>query len=262
MSIAIGAYQVGGIDIGAFERQGIDPNLTVSVSDDLNNWLDSRVLNYFYGISVSDSFSLTDSVTNSAVNSISLSDSFTLTDSIQVNYAIYAGLISLSFADSMTMKDGFIVQTLPEIIDVSIDDLSAYLQDSVVISFNVFFNDNPRTVGDSLNNWADSVQIQPQIQILIFDTLTMSDSLAQFGAIFVSVGDALEMTDGFDVYRVILPIIGDSLDFWQDYVDLFTSGNLAISVGDSLNFWADGGTTPYRGTAFTSYIRRYLNDVV
>lgn len=242
ISITANNGYVGGTGKDYISELFFFPSPDPVIGDSLANWADSVLVNYFRDIRVSDSLA-------------------NWLDSVSVNLGIGAAR-TVSVSDSFTAwKDGILVYRAPDRLDIRIDDLGAYLTDSVIIGFIVYFNNNPIIIGDNLNNWLDSISQLAILPGIIGDTLNLSDSLGMFSEGFIGLEDEISWRDRVFIQFPTLPIGADDLNYWNDSISMGEFGNEEITVGDDLNNWADG-TNEYRATAFSSYIRRYLNDVI
>lgn len=248
----------------------LGPNIPEPVSDSLNNWADStgnlitlvrfiedslnnfldvitRELGYF--ILKTDSFSFSDAVARySPLGNLFI----TITD----NFIVNTGKIKYNW------KDGLSVSARPDYtIFFALDDLSNFLRDEIVVSFVIFFNSSSIMVNDTLSSWNDSINQRAVLPGIIGDALQFSDTLGLHLDGYAGVEDSLGMQDRIFIQVPTLPIGSDDLNNWNDSISMGEFGNEEIMVGDNLNYWADG-TNEYKATAFSSYIRRYLNDTI
>lgn len=139
------------------------------------------------------------------------------------------------------------------------DTLYYNLFDEIIVNLHVPLT-KPSSA-DTLSNWVDSVAfvVIPNFAPLA-DSLFIYDYLAMLLNYLLSVADGLSFSDSASYFSGVIPVASDTLDL-NDSVAVALSSLLSTSVADSFTL-TDTTVSPLLSTTFTSYIRRYLNDIV
>jgi hypothetical protein len=238
----------------AFRRGYLIPNpfLTVSKSDDLNNWGENQVLGW--GIRTADNAN-------------------NLADALAYVYNINVVALTRAVADNILnttgpanrrsgLRDGIGFTYDNSTLYLSINDLGLFNEDDVQLTLSIFFNDaGPREAFDDLRNWADSVSIDLKAAFNgVGDSLSLNDQANLLLTHLLSKSDTLSLTDAIALGLFSAIAVADTLSMSDSVsAQLGIPGNR--TAADNLNKWVDTVATLLSGTNAT-YLRRYLNDVI
>lgn len=200
--------------------------LTETVSDTIS--LSDSISSLLVGVieeSASDTLSFSDNVLFElfGVNEVVESDSIVLGDSIalSINHA-------LQFSDTLSLSDSIAI--LGALVSVLSDALT--LSDSLVFDGEISFEFSDRII------LADLMLIAAPATAVPGDTISLSDSARIVLSIEIIVSDSISLDDSVSVQRtaVLSIVVSD-----------------ALSLSDSVQFFGS--------TSTTNYLRPYLNDV-
>jgi hypothetical protein len=195
-------------------------------------------------------------------------DSISLSDGIQVALGV-----ELSFGDSISVSDALAGTPAVDVAVTTSDQIS--LTDSAAT-----FLDSSLSFGEQLN-LVDDIQVLLSLFVQTGESLSLVDHLGDpFNGVEFEVGDAVYIVDGLLSFLSYLMQMGDSLSL-TDSIALGTDLNMTVedaialtdailtqvinivplsrSVGDQISL--TDAVTISVSTSFSSYIRRYLNDV-
>jgi hypothetical protein len=232
----------------------------------------------------SDTFFFSDSVLLS-LGLPDFTDTFTFSDSFQV----FPG-VPLVLADSFTFSDAITDTTFGD-LSVNILDSTNFLplSDALIISFNGIINISNTASGFNKDNLslADTLNLRMAMLFPVFtDAISFSDAISVHlvipAAVSESLSDSLSLNDAQAYFLQYAPLITDELSLSDSVnVQLYPQGE-SISVGDgflfsdALNmvaieneiiasiqdtFMFEDSVAIQSVEDFTTYIRRYLNDV-
>lgn len=142
---------------------------------------------------------------------------------------------------------------------ISVSDLFT-LSDEISLTLNAFLIS--RSITDSLNNWADVITLAYQSGRNLDDYLAFHDAIKLFLTQSKGISDTFTLSDAVALSLLISQgSLGDDLNLAADVVELNMYGALSVNLTDSLNNWSDVISCDSE-QSMTSYIRRYLNDVL
>lgn len=192
-----------------------------------------------------------------------IEDSFSLSDEAIAGFYIWEFIIERSVADSLyfSWKDGFAVQMPPESLEVAVDDLDATSFDFIETS--LLENIIPladQAYDSNFYDIFDFVEVRLITSVWIEGQMVQTDSLAMRLGYLPSLDDALEMSDEVPAVASYLLALADALDEPTDSATIDSYQDLTLDIGD--DFALSDYPYPSLNTRLTSYLRRYLNDVV
>lgn len=179
--------------------------LTLSVSDSVNNWLDE-----FRGSKRSRW--LDAEAHNLAVGetplTLSLSDSFTLTDNLALGYGLLLTDDAANWNDSLQLGYGLLLT-----------DNAANWNDALQLGYGLLLADSDTTWGDAFNKFLTTNALE----------LTLSDNMNLLTDGTPSVGVDYEL------------VVTDDLNNWADAVTKTLGGGsgITLNLADNLNNWND-----------------------
>jgi hypothetical protein len=234
-TIDLGALQTGNVDLGALQSAGSGA-LTLSISD---------------------SFSFSDPAISTILTpvllTLSINDTLIFSDSI--NEILLPIVLTQTFSDTFTFFDSVIEQVEFPSLDLIVSDsfqffdlLTTSKVDALFLTDFFFFYKE---------NLAEIIDGAP---VATSDFFTFNDKLQQALAGLVSYEDSLVFSDSvIAVLNSEGTNLTDSFSFTDSPVETSLSMQLTLQLSDALSFSDSMSQTP--STDFTSYIRRYLNDV-
>lgn len=203
----------------------------------------------------------------------SVADSFTLVDAATVYYGIFALAYTRSVADSFSekrgnksgthlMKDGLQVETDDfQGLFVAIDDLEYFFDDTVEVSlveYIIPLSDSP--VPENLNNWSDAVVVRSINSVGKVDSFFLTDAIGLLLNVRVETADSGELADELAPSAWLPLEVSDDLANLLDAVGSSSDIDETASIEDDLSL--EDEVLIAEGDSLTSYLRRYLNDVV
>ncbi len=232
--------------------------LSISVTDSLSI-TESVSVASILNINVSDSLSITESVTVRETSNISVSDSVSITESVSVSEVNYINVSdSISISDSVTVSTGmFIVEniSITESIDIVTSGGEISVTDSVSIAESVTVQ--IPSIDLSINTF-DQISISELFQsdgwlgaIIVSDTLSISESVQMSSSSYISVYDQVGISESITSVATLAAIsIVDQVSI-SDSVQTETVNNIStndnISYSDSVtmeSFRMSPGATP------------------
>lgn len=177
-------------------------------------------------------------------------------DDLEAFLSAYAALgLGLIFSDSLNnWSDAAIPSGTPGIF--AFDSMFYSIADEIAAALGTY-----KTQGDTLNNLSDAMSIQLFSAMAAADQMNLAD-LVQLNLIALpNPGDTLVMSDTNGLVLSIGMVFSDDVN---NFVDLFenspASSPYNIDNGDTLELLDEIGILA--NTSLSSYLRRYLNDVV
>jgi hypothetical protein len=250
MALDIGALQTGGLDIGAIQSEG-----NVSISDQINYLNDATEVSAPFDRAFSDTL-----------------DPFS--DAVGTYFGIFLEHLTKAVADNFIVKTGPPSQRSEGLKDalftifhdaniqlqINIDDLYAGLKDQDSENFDEFFNPvGPVNAYDTLQyNWLGIVIVYLVVTRAAWDTLNFYDFISMLKGNFIQKTDTISLSEAINLDYRTLPIGADSFEL-LDAITIATQNFLTEAKADTLSL-SDAVAT-LLSSSFTSYIRRYLNDL-
>ena len=194
--------------------------------------------------SVTDTLSLSDSViVRNSGNNQNLSDAFIFTDSPTIHMDGF-----LDFTDNISFQDS--VFFFMELGYSFQDSITLTEQTALLLGLLKAFSDAV--------SLADALSFGNIIKRLLADNLLLTDAFQQFLSSNI-FSDQLSLQDSLRTFLTIALGISDVLSL-TDGVTLNKSSLITHNVSDSLNL--SDGVSIDSLEAITTYLRRYLNDVI
>ena len=113
------------------------------------------------------------------------------------------------------------------------------------------------SLGDSLNNWNDTLTDTPNGKRALTDSMLMRDDIKVLMPLQLTIGDRMEMSDSFAPTYNQSATAADTLSM-SDAVAVQNNTNLSVSVADTLSM--SDAVSKTGSDDNLEYLRRYLND--
>lgn len=254
--------------------------LTLTVSDNLNNWLD--VLNLGYGSLLSDNLNNWSEFVPGFISDygIAIGETFTLSDRLAVGYGSLVSDSMNNWLETFTTGSGALTLLVSDNLNNWLDVLRAgygnltsdqlILVDSLSSGYGALLSDNLNgwqnlvligygnltsdqlvlvdslssgyglLLSDNLNNWLDSVQLSGPASLVLSDNLNNWSDTVRVGY-GAATSDQLIIVDSLSSGYGAL--VSDSLNNWLDSLVLSETASLVFS--DNLNNWLDFAVLGY-----------------
>lgn len=238
-------------------------SLTLSVSDDLDNWADAFAFSAGIPMSVSEDMdNLGDALGKFSAWNISFGEQLVLTDRLFADF-----LLTISKGDNLNSWSDNLTITEKGLYELdkgeNLDNLSDALTKIVGHQLNVgdaFVGHADRLsvvlalrkiLSENLNNWSDSANI---VASLVSHSIVEGDNLK-------FLVDSINILFGHRLQ------VGDSLNNWSDSLNIVQLTDLTLDLSDDLDNWSDAvavsltirGETAIKET-IVDYVRKYLNE--